>query len=107
MTEHVNRFVGYSTHELGIQPEAYEMKLDVDVAPLCEQYAAAAGIGKAALEGFLVRLPGELPQRGVPVCGIVAAVRDPAKAADLAERGVEVREADYDRPAGPRPWHAS
>ncbi|MEU5646295.1 hypothetical protein, partial [Streptomyces milbemycinicus] len=49
MTEHVNRFVGYSTHELGIQPEAYEMKLDVDVAPLCEQYAAAAGIGKAAL----------------------------------------------------------
>ncbi|MEU5647558.1 hypothetical protein [Streptomyces milbemycinicus] len=41
------------------------------------------------------------------MCGIVAAVRDPAKAADLAERGVEVREADYDRPAGPRPWHAS
>ncbi|MFF3336344.1 NmrA family NAD(P)-binding protein [Streptomyces sp. NPDC002888] len=40
----------------------------------------------------------ELLKRGVPASGIVAAVRDPAKAADLAERGVQVREADYDRP---------
>ena len=29
---------------------------------------------------------------------IVAAVRNPAKAADLADQGVQVREADYDRP---------
>ncbi|MGW2613111.1 NAD(P)H-binding protein [Streptomyces mirabilis] len=40
----------------------------------------------------------ELLKRGVPASGIVAAVRDPAKATDLAERGVQVREADYDRP---------
>jgi NAD(P)H dehydrogenase (quinone) len=29
---------------------------------------------------------------------VVAAVRDPAKAADLAALGAEVREADYNRP---------
>jgi NAD(P)H dehydrogenase (quinone) len=40
----------------------------------------------------------ELLKRGVPAAGIVAAVRDPHKAAGLAERGVQVREADYDRP---------
>jgi NAD(P)H dehydrogenase (quinone) len=39
-----------------------------------------------------------LLKRGVPAAGIVAAVRDTAKAADLAARGVVVREADYDRP---------
>jgi NAD(P)H dehydrogenase (quinone) len=40
----------------------------------------------------------ELLKRGVPAADVVAAVRDPHKAADLAERGVQVREADYDRP---------
>jgi NAD(P)H dehydrogenase (quinone) len=35
---------------------------------------------------------------GVPAGDIVAAVRTPEKAADLAARGVQVREADYDRP---------
>lgn len=30
LTEHINRFGEYSTHELGIQPEAYDPKLDVD-----------------------------------------------------------------------------
>ena len=39
-----------------------------------------------------------LPRRGVPANEIVAAVRSPEKAADLAARGVQVREADYDRP---------
>lgn len=34
----------------------------------------------------------------VPTDRIVAAVRNPAKAADLADRGVVVREADYSRP---------
>ena len=34
----------------------------------------------------------------MPADRIVAAVRDPAKAADLAHRGVEVRLADYDQP---------
>ncbi len=46
--------------------------------------------------GHLGRLViAELLSRGVPADGIVAAVRDPAKAADL---GVPVREADYDKP---------
>ncbi|WP_237143408.1 NAD(P)H-binding protein [Phyllobacterium zundukense] len=36
--------------------------------------------------------------RGVPANEIVAAVRNPAKAADLAAKGVQVSEADYDRP---------
>lgn len=40
----------------------------------------------------------QLLERGVPAAQIVAAVRNPAKAADLAARGVQVREADYNRP---------
>ena len=40
----------------------------------------------------------QLLQRGVPASGIVAAVRNPAKAADLAARGVQLREADYGKP---------
>jgi NAD(P)H dehydrogenase (quinone) len=40
----------------------------------------------------------ELLKRGVPAGDIVAAVRTPQKTADLADRGVQVREADYDRP---------
>lgn len=39
-----------------------------------------------------------LIERGVPAGEIVAAVRTPEKAADLAARGVQVREADYSRP---------
>ena len=44
--------------------------------------------------------------RGVPPAGIVAAVRSPAKAADLAAQGVTVREADYARPQTLRPAFA-
>jgi len=40
----------------------------------------------------------QLIARGVPAARIVAAVRSPSKAADLAARGVAVREADYSRP---------
>lgn len=39
-----------------------------------------------------------LLRRGAEPSEIVAAVRSPAKAADLAERGVVVREADYTKP---------
>ena len=39
-----------------------------------------------------------LIERGVPAAQVVAAVRTPAKAADLAALGVQVREADYNRP---------
>ncbi|WP_328469739.1 SDR family oxidoreductase [Actinoplanes sp. NBC_00393] len=49
--------------------------------------------------GHLGRLVVEaLISRGVAPGEIVAAVRDTAKAADLAARGVEVRLADYDKP---------
>ena len=41
----------------------------------------------------------QLIQRGVPASKIVAAVRTPPKAADLAALGLQVREADYTRPA--------
>jgi NAD(P)H dehydrogenase (quinone) len=40
----------------------------------------------------------ELLSRGVPAADLVAVVRTPSKAADLAERGVQVREGDYSRP---------
>ncbi|UOZ05627.1 SDR family oxidoreductase [Amycolatopsis sp. WQ 127309] len=40
----------------------------------------------------------ELVHRGVPASDLVAVVRTPGKAADLAERGVQVREADYSCP---------
>lgn len=49
--------------------------------------------------GHLGRLVVEtLLDRGVPADQIVAAVRTPAKAADLAARGVQVRAADYTEP---------
>jgi NAD(P)H dehydrogenase (quinone) len=41
----------------------------------------------------------ELLSRGVSGSDVVAVVRTPSKAADLAERGVQVREADYSRPS--------
>ncbi|MEJ8653368.1 Tn3 family transposase [Streptomyces sp. MS1.AVA.3] len=48
LTEHIKRFGEYSTHELGIQPEAYDPKLDVDFTQLRDQDLTAAGLGQAA-----------------------------------------------------------
>ena len=48
--------------------------------------------------GQLGRLVIDSLLRTTPADRIVAAVRDPGRAADLAERGVLVREADYERP---------
>ncbi|GGG98020.1 SDR family oxidoreductase [Silvibacterium dinghuense] len=50
---------------------------------------ATGQLGKLVIEALLGK---------VPVGQIVAAVRNPAKAADLAAKGVQVREADYARP---------
>ncbi|MDA8519811.1 SDR family oxidoreductase [Acidovorax sp. NCPPB 4044] len=47
---------------------------------------ASGQLGRLAIEALL---------RSVPASGIVAAVRNPAKVADLAARGVVVRQADY------------
>ncbi|MCX4596499.1 transposase [Streptomyces sp. NBC_01549] len=33
LTEHINRFGAYSTHEIGITPEDYDTRLDVDSVP--------------------------------------------------------------------------
>ncbi|MBB6421134.1 Tn3 family transposase [Streptomyces sp. AK010] len=48
LTEHINWFGEYSTHELGIQPEAYETKLDVDFTQLRDENVTAEGLGQAA-----------------------------------------------------------
>lgn len=48
LTEHINRFGEYSMHELGITPEAYDPKLDVDFTPLREQDPSVASFGQAA-----------------------------------------------------------
>jgi NAD(P)H dehydrogenase (quinone) len=50
---------------------------------------ATGKLGRLVIEGLLLR---------VPAAEITAAVRDPGKAADFAERGVNVRRADYDEP---------
>ena len=50
---------------------------------------ATGQLGRLVIDELLRTSPSEC---------IVAAVRSPAKAADLAARGVQVREADYDRP---------
>ncbi|HET6703450.1 SDR family oxidoreductase [Amycolatopsis sp.] len=50
---------------------------------------ATGHLGKLVVEGLLEKLPADQ---------VVAAVRTPEKAADLAERGVEVRRADYADP---------
>jgi NAD(P)H dehydrogenase (quinone) len=56
-------------------------------------------IAVTAATGQLGRLVVDaLIDRGVAPGSIVAAVRTPSKASDLADRGVDVREADYTRP---------
>ncbi|GAA1879700.1 SDR family oxidoreductase [Lapillicoccus jejuensis] len=52
--------------------------------------AATGQLGRLVLDALLTR---------VPASDVVAVVRDGAKAADLAERGVDVRVASYDDPA--------
>jgi NAD(P)H dehydrogenase (quinone) len=55
-------------------------------------------IGVTGASGHLGRLVVESLLRQVPAAQIVALVRDPAKADDLASQGVAVRQADYSRP---------
>src|SRR4051812_18978283 len=50
---------------------------------------ATGHLGRLVIDGLL---------KSVPAKEIVAAVRNPAKAADLKARGVQVRLADYDKP---------
>ncbi|MEV0604235.1 Tn3 family transposase [Streptomyces sp. NPDC050315] len=48
LTEHIRRFGEYSTHELSLEPEAYDPRLNVDFTPLRGPDAATAGFGRAA-----------------------------------------------------------
>ncbi|MGY1679225.1 NAD(P)H-binding protein [Geodermatophilus sp. SYSU D01176] len=56
--------------------------------------AATGRYGRLVVDRLLER---------VPATEVAVAVRNPARAADLAERGVEVRHGDYDRPETLRP----
>lgn len=51
---------------------------------------ASGQLGRLVIDSLLAR---------IPASQIVAAVRDPARVADLAELGVQVRQADYNQPA--------
>ncbi|TDC74325.1 NAD(P)H-binding protein [Streptomyces hainanensis] len=55
--------------------------------------AASGAFGRLVVDGLLARVPADR---------VAAAVRDPARVADLAARGVRVRHGDYDDPAGLR-----
>lgn len=55
-------------------------------------------IAVTAATGHLGRLVLEQLLQKVPAAQVIAAVRSPEKATDLAGRGVEVRRADYDQP---------
>lgn len=58
--------------------------------PLIAITGASGQLGRLAIQSLLAR--------DYPAARIVAIVRDPAKVADLAARGVQVRQGDYDRP---------
>ncbi|GAA3475477.1 Tn3 family transposase [Streptomyces yanii] len=46
LTEHIKRFGEYSTHELGIEPEAYDPKLDIDFTPAARRLCRSGLTGK-------------------------------------------------------------
>ncbi|MFC8759345.1 NmrA family NAD(P)-binding protein [Streptomyces sp. NPDC057193] len=56
---------------------------------------ATGALGRLVIDALLTGTPAG---PSVPAESVVAVVRDKAKAADLAERGVELRIADYSRP---------
>lgn len=60
--------------------------------------STSARIAVTGATGQLGQLVVEALLRTVPAAQIVAAVRNPEKAKGLAAKGIEVREADYDRP---------
>ncbi|MFC8897029.1 hypothetical protein [Streptomyces cinereoruber] len=47
-TKHINRLGECSTHEIGIQPEAHDPKLDVGFTPLRNQEPAATEFDQVA-----------------------------------------------------------
>ena len=59
--------------------------------PIYAVTGASGHLGRLAID--------ELLTRGVPAGDVVAVVRTPGKATDLADRGVRVRQGDYSQPA--------
>src|SRR4051794_17377370 len=57
-------------------------------SPLITVTAASGHLGRLVVTGLV--------DAGVPAAEVVAVVRTPEKIADLAERGVQVRQGDYD-----------
>ncbi|WP_433802807.1 SDR family oxidoreductase [Actinomycetospora sp. CA-084318] len=66
------------------------MSTPVTPAPSFAVTGATGHLGRLAVDALL--------RRGVPAGNVFALVRDPDRAGDLAELGVGVRVADYDRP---------
>lgn len=62
----------------------------MNTLPLIGVTGASGQLGRLAIQSLLAR--------GYPAARIVAIVRDPTRAADLAAHGVQVRQGDYDRP---------
>lgn len=58
--------------------------------PIIAVTGATGHLGHLTLQALL--------ERGVPAGNLVALVRDPAKASDLAAQGIQVRQADYKQP---------
>ncbi|MGW5365267.1 Tn3 family transposase [Actinopolymorpha pittospori] len=48
LTAHIRRFGEFFTHELGLEPEAYDLRLDVDFSPIRGDGPLADGFGPAA-----------------------------------------------------------
>lgn len=71
------------------------MSSPVVPAPSFAVTGATGHLGRLAVDALL--------RRGVPAGNVFALVRDPEKAKDLADLGVGIREADYDRPDTLRP----
>lgn len=72
---------------------------DPTTAPTDPPVLPTASYAVTAATGHLGRLAVDaLLRRGVPARNVFALVRQPDKAGDLADLGVGVREADYDRP---------
>ncbi|GAA2076147.1 Tn3 family transposase [Actinomadura alba] len=87
LTEHINRFGEYSTHELGIQPEAYDPKLRRAGSGRCEGVEPGGEVG---VGGGQVRAGGG--QGGDEVGGIVVGEGRVELADRAAGVGGKVRE---------------
>jgi len=97
LTEHIRRFGEYSTHELGLQPEAYNPRLDVDFSPLRgDDPPVPDGYGQAAWppsHGRTAPCRWNGSDDGPPTVSLTAACRPQLRPVLL--RGVDVSALPY------------